>query len=650
MNKFISLKSLSTILEPLKRLISHKAQDVDWNENNPTSPSYIANRTHYKSIEKAYWWENQNATFEQLNESLFLTTGPDPFAVTLENTNIFTNIIVIFDGFEYKCSVTYSEEMDCFIAGNTGPIIGHGDTGEPFCWIFYPYDFSDFVAYVPDLEHTISIYTEGEVVHKIPEEYLPELNLPEPGVGRSGEGEYSEVFNNYDENVALGAYSHAEGKYSTAYGDLSSVHGYGTTATHAKSFIIGSFNSPENPYGSPYNLIETYAESILYLPSTTFSVYQDNSYIPVNWDNIMDPFIERSNVLSVPITELKVGDLIYVNSKRCKRVVEEAHDSSKPSYLRIVVQNLELKRTGDIQSQHLFVVGNGHNVETLSNAHTLDWEGNAWYQGDVYVGGTSQDVGSKKLATEEFVNAAVAGIEPPSVEGFATEEYVNNAITNINYPVNSVNGKTGAVSLSASDVNAVPTTRTVNNKALSSDITLSASDVSAIPASMKGAINGVAELDSTGKILTSQLPAYVDDVLEYTTKNSFPLMGETGKIYVDLTTSLAWRWGGSTYVEISPSLALGETSSTAYRGDRGKIAYDHAQAKGIEKVNGFYKITTNSEGHITAANAVAQSDIVALGMATQDYVNAQIQEAVRNFITQAQMEAYVETSILGGEW
>lgn len=87
----------------------------------------------------------------------------------------------------------------------------------------------------------------------------------------------------------------------------------------------------------------------------------------------------------------------------------------------------------------------------------------------------------------------------------------------------------------------------------------------------------LATLDANGKIPSSQLPSYVDDVLEYSSKASFPTTGETGKIYVDTTSNLIYRWGGSGYVEISPSLALGETSSTAYRGDRGKEAYEHSQ-------------------------------------------------------------------------
>ena len=126
----------------------------------------------------------------------------------------------------------------------------------------------------------------------------------------------------------------------------------------------------------------------------------------------------------------------------------------------------------------------------------------------------------------------------------------------------------------------VPTTRKINNKALSDDISLTATDVGAIPVSLKGVAYGVAELDETGKVPSSQLPSYVDDVLEYTSMSAFPATGETGKIYVALDTNKTYRWSGSSYVEISPSIALGETASTAYRGDRGKIAYDHSQTTG----------------------------------------------------------------------
>ena len=103
-----------------------------------------------------------------------------------------------------------------------------------------------------------------------------------------------------------------------------------------------------------------------------------------------------------------------------------------------------------------------------------------------------------------------------------------------------------------------------------------------------GANSGIAELDSTGKVPSSQLPSFVDDVLEYASQSAFPTTGEAGKIYIAQDTNKTYRWSGSAYVEISASLALGETSSTAYRGDRGKTAYDHSQ-------NGDVHVTTTQK-------------------------------------------------------
>lgn len=89
-----------------------------------------------------------------------------------------------------------------------------------------------------------------------------------------------------------------------------------------------------------------------------------------------------------------------------------------------------------------------------------------------------------------------------------------------------------------------------------------------------GIANGVATLDENGLVPSSQLPSFVDDVLEYDSKDNFPVTGETGKIYVATNTNLTYRWSGTQYIEISASLALGETSSTAYAGDKGKDVAD----------------------------------------------------------------------------
>lgn len=90
----------------------------------------------------------------------------------------------------------------------------------------------------------------------------------------------------------------------------------------------------------------------------------------------------------------------------------------------------------------------------------------------------------------------------------------------------------------------------------------------------KGAPNGLASLNESGIIPSAQLPSYVDDVIEVNTFSNLPGTGESGKIYIVQDTNLTYRWSGTGYVEISKSLALGETSSTAYPGDKGKATTD----------------------------------------------------------------------------
>lgn len=145
----------------------------------------------------------------------------------------------------------------------------------------------------------------------------------------------------------------------------------------------------------------------------------------------------------------------------------------------------------------------------------------------------------------------------------------------------------------------------------------------------KGVANGLASLNAQGFVENTQLPSYVDDVLEYADFASLPTTGETGKIYITIDTNITYRWSGTVYVEISSSLALGETESTAYRGDRGKVAYDHSQSAhqvilngtGFVKVNGttlsydpssyelsFSKNTAFNKNFGTTSGTVAQGN------------------------------------------
>lgn len=105
----------------------------------------------------------------------------------------------------------------------------------------------------------------------------------------------------------------------------------------------------------------------------------------------------------------------------------------------------------------------------------------------------------------------------------------------------------------------------------------------------------------SGLIPASQLPSYVDDVLSFPDLVSFPSLGEDGKIYIAEDVNKTYRWSGSSYVEIGGGgVALGETSSTAYRGDRGKIAYDHSLSQGNPHNTTTSEITEGSKLFFTA--------------------------------------------------
>lgn len=162
-----------------------------------------------------------------------------------------------------------------------------------------------------------------------------------------------------------------------------------------------------------------------------------------------------------------------------------------------------------------------------------------------------------------------------------------------------------------------------------------------------------------GLIPSSQLPGYVDDVLEFDTFSALPATGVSGKVYITLDTNLTYRWGGTSYVEISASLALGETAATAYPGNKGKVAYDHSQSvhapvDAEKNVQGDWSVVdegsdafiknkptsmapnTHKTSHATGGNdALSPSDIgaeKALGNPLVDgYVLASTKDGVRSW-------------------
>lgn len=216
-------------------------------------------------------------------------------------------------------------------------------------------------------------------------------------------------------------------------------------------------------------------------------------------------------------------------------------------------------------------------------------------------------VSGKDLSTNDFTTTL-----KNKLDGIASGAEVNqNAFSNVVVGSTTVssNGKTGSITLVAGNnvtltpdntnknIEIAASQPTVNDATLtiqkngttvntftanaSSNVTaniqINKSDVglsnvtndSQVKRSEMGVANGVATLGEDGKVPSAQLPSFVDDVLEYSQKSSFPATGESGKIYIDLSNNTTWRWSGSAYVQIKGDLVIGTTTGTAYDGGSG---------------------------------------------------------------------------------
>ena len=116
-----------------------------------------------------------------------------------------------------------------------------------------------------------------------------------------------------------------------------------------------------------------------------------------------------------------------------------------------------------------------------------------------------------------------------------------------------------------------------------------------------------------GRVPSSQLPAFAESMEIFPAKADFPPTGDPNIIYVAEDTGVPYRWTGSVYVEIQRGVQLGETIDTAYRGDRGKIAYDHVSAtNNPHQVNKTQVGLSNVDNTSDAAKPVSTATQTAL--------------------------------------
>ena len=353
----------------------------DLTQNDETAPDYVKGRTHWvEEGESTVIVESQTIeNFQLMNGTVYAVQN----AISIDPFIIGDTYKITWDGQEYE--LVASEEIQ---NGDSLPYIGNvnyvnmtsgGDI--PFAILFF--GSNNFIAIdstVSDItSHTLEIVHVERIVHKIDKKFLPDVKI----IGAEGTGENAEIFNDYEGNIASGDYSHAEGSGTTASGRCSHAEGDGTTASgndgaHAEGLDTTASGNPSHAEGY----------------KTTASGSGSHAE---GWYGTASGRCSHAE-----------GGYTVASGAQSHAEGDETRATSFCQHVQGKYNITDVSPDGSEGiGTYAHIVGNGTSSYKRSNAHTLDWEGNAWYQGDIYIGstsGTNKDEGSKKVATEEYVD------------------------------------------------------------------------------------------------------------------------------------------------------------------------------------------------------------------------------------------------------
>lgn len=264
--------------------------------------------------------------------------------------------------------------------------------------------------------------------------------------------------------------------------------------------------------------------------------------------------------------------------------------SNKPS--GVDAFGLEVKKTAAGYLAQVLTEGN----TTANKTWIRQFNASAWGAWAYYFDSTHAPSWGQVTGKPSFATVATSG-SYNDLSNKPTIPTVPGAIKNPNALTISLNGTSqGAydgsaaksINITASNVGAAAASHT-HTKSQITDFpsSMPASDVYAWAKAASKPSYNFSELGGTlsaskisGTISSSNLPSYVDDVLEYDSLSKFPTTGEAGKIYTAKDTNKIYRWSGTAYVVISETIALGTTHSTAGYGDESRAAYNHSTTKG----------------------------------------------------------------------
>lgn len=413
-----------------------QTEPPDWNENDPTKPGYVKNRPFYKSDENPLGTLTFTAT--ATNELAYTITemGFDTISGIYNMTKIDVGggvpkgqLRVVVSGQSY---LTESESDRGHFSLSGSGISGHGyyRTGDATTITIDDGSMSLTVGEFYDVSF-FDINSSGYV--KIPTEYFSkEVFTQNSAPVKYGDGNQSTIqgdstkatgYSSHAEGngtKALERSSHAEGSYTTASGGVSHAEGNYTTASgetsHAEGYCTEAFGSISHAEGDhtvasnknmhtsgKYNVIEPrykiyyrtgnyfFNKNAEYYCSDTYTLNQKTGKFTLN--NAIKKIFTQCMGKYVSM------DSVSENVDGVFKVLSTASGSTANYYPCNYYYSETL--ANDIGT-YSHIVGNGTSDTERSNAYTLDWEGNAWFAGNVYVGstsGTNKDDGSVRLAT-----------------------------------------------------------------------------------------------------------------------------------------------------------------------------------------------------------------------------------------------------------
>ena len=423
MSKHISLSGLKTLLEPLIHLIDKKAERPDWNENDSSSPDYIENRPFYESVKQqlvAEFTSNPTDLSGEINSSMAnaglyvghmyaseLSMLPpeselsSPWSIGKFDIILDKQYDVVYKGQTYNLIAkkyvgddyaTYIGDdsiVDLFLSG------GQLSEGARFCFLVLDnHDGSQSSFFLTTTSEIADITIWGQVceICKIDKKYLPDLpEMTGANIGAPGVGELAEVFNDCSSSAATGYGSHAEGGNGVTL--TSDELGWDSVKTGAR----GAYSHAEGHY--------TVAQGKASHSEGNCTMANGEASHAEGFGTVVD----GQNAHAENYLTKATGNSSHAEGGKTQANGSRSHAEGFATMANGENQHVQGKyNIADTTSAH--IVGNGSSYANLSNAHTLDWDGNAWFAGGVYVGSTSginKDEGCKKLATEEFVSATL---------------------------------------------------------------------------------------------------------------------------------------------------------------------------------------------------------------------------------------------------